>query len=105
MFLVRVEISDLPLHFPWESENWLMGAFEHADFDEKSLVRLKRVQYHQQAVFISDVLNASGKATDRRYMTRRQRGETWSTLIFLQEQPMAQDFKLWENAFLCIAPR
>jgi hypothetical protein len=50
MFLVRVEISDLPLHFPWESENWLMGAFEHADYDEKLLVCLNRVQCHQQAV-------------------------------------------------------
>jgi hypothetical protein len=34
-----------------------------------------------------------------------QRGETRSTLNFLQEQPTAQDLKLWENALLCIAPR
>jgi hypothetical protein len=76
MFLVRVEISDLPLHFTRERDNWLMGAFEHADYDEKSLVHLNRVRCHQQALFISDVLDASGKAIDRRYMTRRQRGET-----------------------------
>ncbi len=94
MFLVCVEISDLPLHFPQERGNWLMGAFEHADYNEKSLVCLNRVQYHQQAVFISDILNASGKAIDRRYMMWHQRGEMWSTLIFLQEQPTAQDFKL-----------
>jgi hypothetical protein len=43
-----------------------MGAFEHADYDDKSLVRLNRVRCHQQAVFISDVLNASGKVIDRR---------------------------------------
>ena len=105
MFLVRVEISDLPLHFTRERDNWLMGAFEHADYNEKSLVCLNRVRCHQQAVFISDVLNASGKAIERRYMMRHQRGETWSTLIFPQEQPTVQDFKLWENALLCIAPR
>ena len=43
MLLVCVEISDLPLNFPWEWDNWLMGAFEHTDYDEKSLVCLNRV--------------------------------------------------------------
>jgi hypothetical protein len=69
------------------------------------LVCLNRVQCHQQAVFISDMLDASRKALDRRYLKRRQRGESWSTLIFSQEKPPEKDFKLWENALLCIAPR
>jgi hypothetical protein len=43
MLLVCIEISDLPLNFPWERDNWLMGAFEHTDYDEKSLVCLNRV--------------------------------------------------------------
>jgi hypothetical protein len=104
-FLVRIKISELPLRFPRERDNWLMVAFEHADYDQKSLVRLNRVQCHQQAVFISDVLNASRKAVDRRYLRQRQRRELWSTLIFPQEMPPKKDFKLWENALLCIAPR
>ncbi len=29
----------------------------------------------------------------------------WLTLIFPQERPPDKDFKLWENALLCIAPR
>ncbi len=82
-----------------------MAAFENADYDQKALIRLNRVRCHQQAVFILDVLNASGKAIDRRYLTRRQKGELWSTLIFPQERPPDKDFKLWENALFCIAPR
>ncbi len=43
----------------------LMIAFEAADYDEKALIHLNRVRCHQQVVFISDVLDASGKAIDR----------------------------------------
>jgi hypothetical protein len=82
-----------------------MAAFENADYNEKVLVCLNRVQCYQQAIFISDVLDASGKAIDRKYLTRHQKGELWSTLIFPQEKPPDKDFKLWENALLCIAPR
>ena len=73
---------ELPLQFPRERDNWLMAAFENADYDEKALIRLNRVRCHQQALFISDVLNASGKVINRRYLMQRQKGELWSTLIF-----------------------
>ncbi len=96
---------ELPLKFPREQDNWLMAAFENTDYDGKALVRLNRVQCYQQAIFISDVLDASGKAINRKYLTWCQKGESWSTLIFPQEKPPDKDFKLWENALLCIAPR
>ncbi len=82
-----------------------MAAFDNADYDEKALIHLNRVRCHQQAVFISDVLDASRKAIDRRYLTRCQKRDLWLTLIFPQERPPDKDFKLWENALLCIAPR
>jgi hypothetical protein len=104
-FLVRVEILELPLKFPRMLDNWLMIAFKAMDYDETALIRLNRVQCHQQVVFILDVLDASGKAIDRRYLTRRQKRETWSILIFPQERPPDKDFRLWENALLCIASR
>jgi hypothetical protein len=86
-------------------DNWLMIAFKVVDYDEKALIRLNRVQCHQQVVFISDMLDASGKAIHRRYLMRHQKRETWSTLTFPQERPPDKDFRLWENALLCIAPR
>ncbi len=100
-----VEILELPLKFPRGRDNWLMAAFENADYDGKALVRLNRVRCYQQAIFISDVLDASGKVINRKYLTRCQKGKSWSTLIFPQEKPPDKDFKLWENALLCIAPR
>jgi hypothetical protein len=105
IFLVCIEILELPLKFPREWDNWLMAAFKNADYNGKALVCLNRVQCYQQAIFILDVLDASGKAIDRKYLTRRQKGESWSTLIFPQEKPPDEDFKLWENALLCIASR
>jgi hypothetical protein len=82
-----------------------MAAFKNADYNGKALVCLNRVQCYQQAIFILDVLDASGKAIDRKYLTWRQKGELWLTLIFPQEKPPDKDFKLWENALFCIAPR
>jgi hypothetical protein len=93
-FSVCMEILELPLKFPRMQDNWLMIAFEAADYDEKALICLNRVQCHQQVVFIFDVLNSSEKAIDRRYSMHRQKGETWSTLIFPQERPPDKDFRL-----------
>ena len=77
MFLVRIEIVELHLKFPRERDNWLMAAFENADYDGKALVRLNKVPCHQHAVFILDLLIASRKAIDRRYLMWHQRGESW----------------------------
>jgi hypothetical protein len=46
-FLVRIEIMELPLKFPRERDNWLMAAFENADYDGKALTPLNRVRCHQ----------------------------------------------------------
>ena len=69
-FSIRVEIMELPLKFPREKDNWLMVAFENAGYDGKALVCLNRVRCHQQAIFISDVIDASGRAIDGKYLTR-----------------------------------
>jgi hypothetical protein len=60
-FSVQVEILELPLKFPRERDNWLMAAFENADYDEKALIHLNRVRCHQQALFILEVLDARKK--------------------------------------------
>ncbi len=74
MFLVCIEILELPLKFPRERDTWLMAAFKNADYNGKALVCLNRVRCYQQAIFITDVLDASGKAIDRKFLTRRQKG-------------------------------
>jgi hypothetical protein len=67
-----------------------MKVFVELDFTDEELIQLKHLHCHQQVIFISDVFDASGKALDRKYLTRRCRDETWSMLIFLQENPPNQ---------------
>jgi hypothetical protein len=101
MFSVCIEILELPLKFPWERDNWLMAVFKNADYDGKSTCLLKK-----SAMLSTDNIHLMpAERLDRKYLTRCQKGELWSTLIFPQEKPPEKDFKLWENALLCIAPR
>ncbi len=81
------------------------GSVQECDYNGNALVCLNRVQCYQQAIFSLDMLDASEKAINRKYLMQCQKGELWSTLILPQEKPPDKDFKLWENALLCIAPR
>jgi hypothetical protein len=73
---------------PRERDKWLMRAFIKAGItrDDKLLI-LNRVCCHQQALFLSDVLNAGGKNIDSRYLNRRPHDEAWSLLVFPREKP------------------
>ena len=75
-----------------------------AGFSKDSLLRLNRVRVHQQALFLSCVLGASGKTIDKKYMFRRKPEEPWSTLKFPKEEPPKEDFHLWRMALRQIVP-
>ena len=60
--------------------------------------RLNRVRVHQQVLFLSDVLGASVKSLDRKYLKQRVVGEQWSTFQFPKERPPRKDFWLWQQA-------
>ena len=59
--------------------------------------RLNRVRVHQQVLFLSDVLGASGNYLDRKYLKQRCVGEQWSTFRFPKEKPPRKDFWLWKQ--------
>ena len=99
---ITIELAPLPLQPPRECDSWLMAEFVRLDYDRQELQRLNRVRLHQQAIFLSDVMDASGRAIDKNYLTRRPYNETWSTLIFPKEDPPHADFLLWQNAILQI---
>ena len=42
--------------------------FITADFSKDSLLRLNRVRVHQQVLFLSCILGASGKILDKKYL-------------------------------------
>ena len=60
--------------------------------------QLNRVRVHQQVLFLSDVLGASGKSLDKNYMKQRVVGEQWYTFWFPKEKPPCKDFRLWHQA-------
>ncbi len=45
--------------------------------DSKELLGINRVIIHQQVLFVSDILDASGKCIDHRYLNRRDQDEQW----------------------------
>ena len=65
---------------------------------QEDLIRLNRVRVHQQVLFMSSVLGASGKSLDKKYMTKHKLEEKWYTLRFPKENPPKKDFQLWRMA-------
>ncbi len=82
---------------------WIMGWFKAAGYFGNVLLRLNRVQCHQQVLFWSDVMDTGGMVIDARYLTKRRREEKWSRLIFPLEEPPRWDFTLWASAISEIA--
>ena len=104
-FHLTVEIKALPLHPPRENDNWLMLVFEKEGYSDDQIIRLNRVRCHQHVIFYSDVFDARGRSLDRKYRAKRSHEEKWSELIFPLENPPGKDFRLWNDALDCIAPR
>ena len=81
-----------------------MRVFVEAGFGKQELQRLNRVRIHQQVLFLSCVLGASGKQLDKKYFKRRPTGEQWSKLNFPKERPPHRDFLLWKEALQSTVP-
>ena len=72
MFNVMVSYDEQLVKFPREKDQWLMQMFVTSGFSKEDLVRLNRVRLHQQALFLSGVLGASGKILDPKYTTQEK---------------------------------
>jgi hypothetical protein len=83
----------------------MMLALIDQGYSEDELIHLNQVRCHQQVLFILDVFDASGRALDRRYLTRRPMDVAWSTLLFPRESPPNQDIHLWQQALHLLAPQ
>ena len=92
---IIIDIADLPGSPPQEADSWLMQEFVRLNYSGDDLRRLNRVRVHQEVLFLSDVMDASGQGIDRRYLTPRPMKETWSNLSFPKERPARRDFQLW----------
>jgi hypothetical protein len=103
-FEVLIQFTDIPIEPPREGDQWLMRMFVSAGYSANDLLRLNRVRLHQQVLFLSDILGASGKTLDGRYVKKRRPGETWSELKFPHEQPPRKDFTFWAQALQQLVP-
>ncbi len=82
MFQIKKEINNLPLNAPRKNDRCLIKVLEAEGYREIELIALNRVKCYQQVIFLLDILVASGRGVDIKYMRHRPRNETWSTAIF-----------------------
>ena len=99
-----VEFNDTPLELPRCGDKWLMREFLRCGFSADELRRLNRVHIHMQVMFLSDILSASGKILNGKYLVRRKTDKKCSKLNFPKEQPPDKDFTLWKAAIRQVVP-
>ena len=104
IFEIEVNFLDNIVALPREGDIWLMWVLKEAGFSEEELARLNRVRIHQQNLFLSCVLGASGKTLDEKYLKHRPERVRWSFLNFPNERPPQKDFRLWARALRQIVP-
>jgi hypothetical protein len=100
---IRVDFHDIPLIVPRRGDKWVMRELK-LWFTANELALINRVRLHQEVLFVSNVLGASGKTLDPKYMERRKGHEHWSKLSFPKEKPSNTDFKLWRVALRQLIP-
>jgi hypothetical protein len=79
-----------------------MAEFIRMNYNTQTLCKLNRVRLHQQVIFPSDVMDASGRAIESKYLEERLWNERWSSLIFPKEILSDSNFRLWNVALLQI---
>ena len=104
IFKMNITVGNVDISPPRLGDDWLMARFVELGYKKSELLHLNRVRLHQQALFVSDVLDAGGRALDRRYLKRRQMNECWSNFCFPREIPTRKEFHLWRDALLQLRP-
>ena len=93
-----LQVHNFKLVPPRSRDKWIMQAFIEAGYSAADLKLLNLVRQHQQVLFVSDVFSADGRKLDEKYLRRRPKNETWSTLIFPIQHLQSSHFHLWEAA-------
>ena len=81
-----------------------MREFLCCGFSADELRQINRVRIHMQVLFLSDILNSSGKILDGKYLVQRKTDEKWSKLKFPKEHPPNKDSTLWKAAIRQVVP-
>ncbi len=81
-----------------------MRMFVKAGHKAADLLRLNKARIYFQVVFLSDVLGASGKLLDPRYIVRRPQNAKWSALNFPTEKPTLKDILFLAQSLQQLVP-
>ncbi len=103
-FGVTIETAKGTLAFPRSGDEFLMLILMERGYSRELLRRLNRVQIHNQVLFLSDVLTASGNKIDGAALRTHQSTEKMSTLNWPKEEPTMEDMNLWKEALEDICP-
>ena len=103
-FGIVVEFNDVDIAPPRQGDTWLMKRFIAAGFEAADLLKLNRVRIAMQVLYLSDVLGASGKTLDPRYLNLRPADERWSSYEFLEQRVPQGGLELWRYAMLHLRP-
>jgi hypothetical protein len=103
-FGVRMVIADTGMAFPREGNRFIMQAFFEKGYSREILLRLNRVQIYLQALFISDILTASGNKIDTEMIAQSMTQRKSSRLRWPIEHPTGPDFQLWRDTVRALCP-
>ena len=99
MFGITVEVCNILLLQLRKRDKWMMMELERKGHSAEDLLRFNRERVHQQVLFLSDVLGASGKSLDRKYQKQRDVGErNGIPFVFQKKSPPREEFWLWQQA-------
>ncbi len=77
-----------------------MALFITAGYKGNNLLTLNRVRKHQQVLFLSDILGASGGLLDKRYLQKRRIGDHWLSMKFPHEEVTELEMIFWCRAIV-----
>ncbi len=104
MFNMHVTVSDQPLDFTREGDQFIMQVLIKAGYTSEALSHLNRVRVSLQLLFMSDILMASGNKVCTDILSCRPQGEAWSKMKQPHKCPTDSDMMLWKDAMLSICP-
>jgi hypothetical protein len=104
MFGIRMVIANAGMVYPQEGDRFIMQAFFEKGYSRETLLRLNRVRIYWQALFLSNILTASGNKIDTEMITQHKIQHQWSRMRWPSEHPTELDFQLWRDWVRALCP-
>jgi hypothetical protein len=68
LFKLPVEIMDPPLQLPQINDKWTMQILKVENYGTEELMQLSRVSCYKKVILLSNIIDASGRAIDEKYL-------------------------------------